>query len=361
MASALNIEKVSKSFERVTALKDVSLAVRPGEFCVLVGPSGCGKSTLLQIIAGLEHQDSGRVLMDGRSIDHLEPRERDVAMVFQSYALYPHMSVFDNLAFGLRMRKVPVKKITERVMTTAALLDIEGLLDRKPRQLSGGQRQRVAMGRALVRRPRIFLFDEPLSNLDARLRVSVRVELKRLHQEIQGTMVYVTHDQIEAMTLGDKVAVMQSGRIHQIGTPEEVYGSPADIFVATFIGSPAMNLINGYIEHRAGQFYFNHPDFNMDLDLWSGLSQGEAVLGIRPEDMRIIKAGHGFPGRIEIVSNLGSDQYIHLKSGELELTARAPKGVGFHSEAQIKWRVAPELCHIFVDGKRVPLKIEAGS
>ncbi|HOP47676.1 MAG TPA: ABC transporter ATP-binding protein [Desulfobacteraceae bacterium] len=361
MASSLNIEKISKSFERVTALKDVSLAVRPGEFCVLVGPSGCGKSTLLQIIAGLEHQDSGSILMDGRSIDHLEPRDRDVAMVFQSYALYPHMSVFDNLAFGLRMRKVPVKQIPERVMATAALLDIEGLLDRKPRQLSGGQRQRVAMGRALVRRPRIFLFDEPLSNLDARLRVSVRVELKRLHQEIQGTMVYVTHDQIEAMTLGDKVAVMQSGRIHQIGTPEEVYGSPADIFVATFIGSPAMNLINGHIEHRAGQFYFNHPDFNMDLDLWDGLSLGEAVLGIRPEDMRIVEAVHGFPGSVEIVSNLGSDQYLHLKSGELELTARAPKGVSFHSQAQIKWCVAQELCHLFADGKRVPLKIEAGS
>ena len=219
-------------------LSRVDLHVKDGEFCVLLGPSGCGKSTLLNIIAGLIPQDEGTVLLNGQPVDRLAPRERDVAMVFQSYALYPHMKVAQNLSFGLRMRGLAEPVIHERVMEASRLLGIEDLLDRKPRELSGGQQQRVAMGRALVRRPRLFLLDEPLSNLDARLRTNVRLELKQLHHQIQSTIVYVTHDQVEAMTLGDRVVVMRDGKVHQIGRPETIYAHPADTFVATFIGSP---------------------------------------------------------------------------------------------------------------------------
>ncbi len=243
--ASLTLKGITKRFGKAIALSGVDLYVEDGEFCVLLGPSGCGKSTLLNIIAGLIPQEEGTVLLDGQPVDRLAPRDRDVAMVFQSYALYPHMKVADNLSFGLRMRGLPKASIRERVTEAARVLGIEDLLDRKPRELSGGQQQRVAMGRALVRRPRLFLLDEPLSNLDARLRANVRLELKQLHHHIRGTIVYVTHDQVEAMTLGDIVVVMRDGKVHQIGRPETIYAQPADTFVATFIGSPEMNLYHG--------------------------------------------------------------------------------------------------------------------
>ncbi|MCF8129085.1 MAG: ABC transporter ATP-binding protein, partial [Deltaproteobacteria bacterium] len=245
--ASLELKEIGKRFGSEKVLSRVDLEVKEGEFCVLLGPSGCGKSTLLQIVAGLIRQDEGSVFVDGKSVDGLSPRERDIAMVFQGYALYPHMTVAQNLGFGLQMRGMHKKMIRKRVTQMAARLGIEGFLKRKPRELSGGQRQRVAMGRALVRRPKLFLLDEPLSNLDAQLRINVRLELMRLHQQMKGTILYVTHDQVEAMTLGDKVVVMKQGQVRQVGRPEDIYDRPQDTFVATFIGSPAMNLFRGEI------------------------------------------------------------------------------------------------------------------
>ncbi|MBW2349146.1 MAG: ABC transporter ATP-binding protein, partial [Deltaproteobacteria bacterium] len=245
--ASLTLQGIGKRYGKTRILSGVDIHVEDGEFCVLLGPSGCGKSTLLHIIAGLILQDEGSVLLDGRPVDGLTPGERDVAMVFQNYALYPHMTVWENLSFGLRMRKVPGPEIKKRVRETSRLLGIESLLDRKPKQLSGGQQQRVAMGRALVRRPKAFILDEPLSNLDARLRADVRVELKSLHRRVGGTVLYVTHDQVEAMTLGDRVVVMNRGEVRQTGSPDDVYSRPADTFVAAFVGSPRMNLFQGRI------------------------------------------------------------------------------------------------------------------
>ena len=251
-----------------------------------LGPSGCGKSTLLQIIAGLIPQDHGLVLIDGHSVDEKSPRDRDVAMVFQSYALYPHMTVARNLGFALRMRGIRKSLIMERVTQTARILGIETLLKRKPKELSGGQRQRVAMGRALVRRPSIFLLDEPLSNLDAQLRMRVRMELKKLHQETKGTFLHVTHDQVEAMSLGDQVAVMKEGQIHQTGPPEEIYDNPADTFVATFVGSPVMNLFKGTLRCSQGRMVFRSRDFFLDVpNVPLEWGNREVELGFRPEDV----------------------------------------------------------------------------
>src|SRR5438876_221488 len=237
------IRSLNKKFDEVHAVKDVNLDIRDKEFMVFVGPSGCGKTTTLRMVAGLESITSGRILIDDKVINHLPPMDRDIAMVFQNYALYPHMSVYDNMAFGLKMRKFDRAEIGKRVREAAEILGIEGYLKRKPRQLSGGQRQRVALGRAIVRHPQVFLFDEPLSNLDAKLRVQMRVELKKLHNRLGTTAIYVTHDQVEAMTLGDRVVVMKDGRVQQVGEPLELYNAPANRFVAGFIGSPAMNFI----------------------------------------------------------------------------------------------------------------------
>ncbi|HQQ17425.1 MAG TPA: sn-glycerol-3-phosphate ABC transporter ATP-binding protein UgpC, partial [Fervidobacterium sp.] len=242
------LEHVWKVYEgKVEAVKDANFVVEDKEFLVLLGPSGCGKTTTLRMIAGLEEITKGEIKIDGRVVNDVEPKDRDIAFVFQNYALYPHMTVYDNMAFGLKLRKVPKNEIDERVHEAAKILEIESLLDRKPRQLSGGQRQRVAVGRAIVRHPKVFLFDEPLSNLDAKLRVQMRSELKKLHARLEATIVYVTHDQVEAMTMADKIVIMKDGVIQQIGTPYEVYNRPANMFVAGFIGSPAMNFIEGKI------------------------------------------------------------------------------------------------------------------
>src|SRR5271155_4806952 len=249
------LRKIVKTFDKTPAVQGIDLDIADREFIVLVGPSGCGKSTTLRMIAGLEETTAGEIVIGGQLVNDVPPKDRDIAMVFQNYALYPHMSVFENMSFGLRLKKFPKQEIKERVDAAARILDITPLLDRRPKQLSGGQRQRVAMGRAIVRNPKVFLFDEPLSNLDAKLRVQMRIEIKKVHQKVRTTTVYVTHDQVEAMTLADRVVVMNGGRIEQIGTPNELYHHPATRFVAAFIGSPAMNFLPCMLEEIAGRLH----------------------------------------------------------------------------------------------------------
>lgn len=352
--SSVTLKNISKRFGQTGALSNIDLRIEDGEFCVLLGPSGCGKSTLLNIIAGLIPQDSGSILMDSEPIEHLSPRERDVAMVFQNYALYPHMTVSQNLSFGLRMRKVPKDIIEERIQETAQLLGIETLLERKPRELSGGQQQRVAMGRALVRRPRLFLLDEPLSNLDARLRTDVRLELKQLHRKIQGTILYVTHDQVEAMTLGDKVVIMQSGEIRQIGSPMDVYDQPVDTFVAKFIGSPEMNLYSGRLIAQNDTVAFTGNGFTLELkDIRLKLQYSDLELGLRPEDIRI---GDWekivLMVKVEMLSNIGSEKYIHCRLGQENLTVRASKDTVYTPGQRIVLSINPSCLHVFQNGVR---------
>jgi ABC-type sugar transport system ATPase subunit len=353
--ASLVVEQVTKRFGGFTALSDVSIRVEDGSFCVLLGPSGCGKSTLLNIIAGLIPQDAGRVLVDGEAVDHLSPRERDVAMVFQTYALYPHMTVAENLGFGLKMRGVSISIIRDRIEEAAQLLGIGELLKRKPRELSGGQRQRVAMGRALVRRPRLFLFDEPLSNLDARLRANVRLELKRIHGQIKGTVVYVTHDQVEAMTLGDAVVVMKAGRVHQAAPPQVIYDKPADRFVATFIGSPEMNIFSGSLVREAGRSFFKGKGFSLDLGEAAPAGEfGEALeIGIRPEDMGILPQGDPpLEAEVDLVSNIGSEIVVHARLGEEWINIRAPKDATLQPGDRVSVSITPERLHWFKNGKR---------
>jgi len=353
--ASLTLKDVGKKFGKTAALSGVDLHVEDGEFCVLLGPSGCGKSTLLNVIAGLVPQDKGIIELDGHSIDRLAPRDRDVAMVFQSYALYPHMTVAKNLGFGLRMRGVPKATIRKKVLDTASLLGIDGLLNRKPRELSGGQRQRVAMGRALTRRPKLFLLDEPLSNLDARLRSNVRLELKQLHTRLNTTIVYVTHDQVEAMTLGEKVVVMRDGEVRQTGRPETIYSFPADTFVATFIGSPEMNLYRGMILHSGDHSVFQGRGFHMDMgDLPLNPVDGEVDLGFRPEDVKIVEAGaETLPVKVEMISDVGSEKYIHTQIGREHLTLRAPKDASFRPGEIINLTIDLARLHIFQGGVRV--------
>ncbi len=277
----IRLEHVVKRFDNVEAVKDLSLTIADGSFTVLVGPSGCGKTTTLRLIAGLETITSGRIFIGDQDVTHLEPKDRNVAMVFQNYALYPHLTVWENIAFGLMARKVPKPEIEKRVQRAAAMLGIGNLLKRKPRQLSGGQQQRVAIGRAIVRNPNVFLFDEPLSNLDAKLRVEMRTELLKLHRELGSTAVYVTHDQEEAMTMGDEIVVMEGGVIQQKGTPREIYFHPRNRFVAGFIGSPAMNMLAGRL--RQGEFVSE----TLRVPLGAGGPERDVILGIRPEDVQL--------------------------------------------------------------------------
>ncbi len=353
--ASLTLSNITKYFGRTAALSGIDFQVADGEFCVLLGPSGCGKSTLLSIIAGLIAQDSGTMRLDDEPIDRLSPRERDVAMVFQNYALYPHMTVAENMGFGLRMRKMARDLIDQRVRETARLLGIEDYLNRKPRELSGGQQQRVAMGRAMVRRPRLFLFDEPLSNLDARLRASVRLELRQLHDEIKGTIIYVTHDQVEAMTLGDKIVVMQAGKIHQIGSPAQIYEQPADTFVATFIGAPEINLYPGEIIHKSNAPVFQGNGFSLDLGARrESVGAGGVELAMRAED---IKTGEGeqmhFTAEVEMLSNIGSELFVHCRLGRDKLTIRAPKEAGLKTGEIITLSIDPSRLHLFRDGRRI--------
>jgi ABC-type sugar transport system ATPase subunit len=300
-------EHVTKSFDGTTAVKDFNLDIADGEFMVLVGPSGCGKSTALRMLAGLEKVSDGRILIGDRVVNNVAPQSRDIAMVFQSYALYPHMTVYDNLAFGLRNQKVPKKDIDRRVRKAAEILDLDPLIKRKPKQLSGGQRQRVALGRAIVREPAAFLMDEPLSNLDAKLRVQTRAEILKLQQELGTTTIYVTHDQVEAMTMGDRIAVMRLGVLQQVGTPAELYEQPTNIFVAGFIGSPAMNLVPASV-----------------LD---GVGGDDRIAGFRPEHIRCGDARGdviSFDGRVEVVEYLGDEQLVHIARKDRTLQAKLP-------------------------------------
>jgi multiple sugar transport system ATP-binding protein len=297
-------ENVTKTFDGTVAVDDLSLEVGEGEFIVLVGPSGCGKSTALRMLAGLERVDSGRILIGDRVVNNLAPAARDVAMVFQSYALYPHMTVYDNLAFALRNQRVPRKDIEARVERAAEILQLSQLLKRKPKQLSGGQRQRVALGRAIVREPVVFLMDEPLSNLDAKLRLETRAEILKLQRRLGTTTVYVTHDQVEAMTMGDRIAVLRDGVLQQVGTPSELYESPRNVFVAGFIGAPAMNFLPG----------------GMVL----GLGGTGQIAGFRPEHVRVGGEGARLPAKVDVVEYLGDEQLVHFTVGDRILVAKLP-------------------------------------
>jgi multiple sugar transport system ATP-binding protein len=336
--STLEIRSLRKKYGALEILKGIDISLEKGGFLVLVGPSGCGKSTLLNSIAGLESITSGEIRIGGQVVNDLHPSKRDIAMVFQSYALYPNMSVGENMAFGMEMRRVPKPERDKAVAAVAKTLQLEHLLDRRPSQLSGGQRQRVAMGRALVRQPQVFLFDEPLSNLDAKLRVDMRVEIKRLHQQTGTTIVYVTHDQIEAMTLATKIAVLKDGELQQVGSPYEIYNSPSNLFVADFMGSPAMNLLEGKLARSNGARQIvierhDHPPIVVPVPASADaarLSDGAKVIfGIRPEavnDTESIdpnaKSVAKFVAPVEIVEPAGSDTYVVTRAAGKELTAR---------------------------------------
>jgi multiple sugar transport system ATP-binding protein len=320
----VRLEDIVKTFGRVRALDDINLEVRDGESMVLLGPSGCGKTTTLRIIAGLEKPDRGRVLFGERDVTLLPPRSRNISMVFQSYAVWPHMSVFDNIAFPLRIKKYQESEIRRRVKWAAELLRIEDLLDRYPHQLSGGQRQRVAVARAIVVEPDVLLMDEPLSNLDALLRVKMRSEIKKLQRTVGVTMIYVTHDQTEAMVIADRIAVMDKGKVLQVGTPEDVYNRPVDTFVATFIGSPQMNLVKSMVHVTPSGPYLQIGGSKVRLDrpeLYKHDGR-EVLVGIRPEHVRLDTEGEGVQGTIDFIENLGSDIIVHVKIGEEVIVAK---------------------------------------
>jgi sn-glycerol 3-phosphate transport system ATP-binding protein len=321
----VHFRNACKSYGQVAVIHGIDMEVADGEFVVIVGPSGCGKSTLLRMVAGLEQITTGEIVIGERVVNDLEPKDRDIAMVFQNYALYPHMSVFDNMAYGLRIRGMAKAGIEERVQRAADILELEPLLSRRPRQLSGGQRQRVAMGRAIVREPAVFLFDEPLSNLDAKLRVQMRFEIQKLHRRLQTTSLYVTHDQVEAMTLAHRMLVVNAGRAEQIGTPMEVYENPATQFVAGFIGSPSMNFLAGRSE-GGGRITLDHGGALSHAD--GSAAAGRAVtVGLRPEHLEPCGESDGlFAARVEMVEQLGADTLVHLSRGKDLLTARLPHG-----------------------------------
>ncbi len=354
--ATLSLRDVRKSYGRNEVVHGVSIDIADGEFVVIVGPSGCGKSTLLRMVAGLEEITSGTVEIGGKVVNGLEPRARDIAMVFQNYALYPHMSVFDNMAYGLKIGGIRGEDLKSRVGKAAEMLDLSGLLARKPRQLSGGQRQRVAMGRALVRNPAVFLFDEPLSNLDAKLRVSMRLQIRDLQRRVATTSLYVTHDQVEAMTLADRLIVMNAGVAEQIDTPIEIYDRPANIFVAGFIGSPAMNFLPA---RRAGnEFRLSDgsalpcpADFGSDKDV---------IIGIRPEHLSVASpdAGDTLPAKVFAVETLGADTFVHAKLGgtmQDDIVFRVPGHERLAEGAAVALRPEPGREHVFdaVSGRRL--------
>ena len=338
------LEKLSKVFRdgkgnEVKAVDDVNLVINDQEFMVFVGPSGCGKSTTLRMVAGLEEISAGTITIDGKVVNDIPPKDRDIAMVFQNYALYPHMTVYKNMAFGLMLRKYPKAEIEQRVNEAADILGIRQLLERKPKELSGGQRQRVAVGRAIVRKPKVFLFDEPLSNLDAKMRVQMRTEISKLHHRLSATMIYVTHDQVEAMTMGDRITVMNAGKIQQVDTPLSLYNRPANLFVAGFIGSPTMNLFDGEVVAGGDHLLFvekrkdGTPGFRVRADgehaaRLKGYVGGPVKLGLRPEDIHetnpsvTVPPGSGVRARVEVVEPMGSEVYLYLNTGAHNLIAR---------------------------------------
>jgi multiple sugar transport system ATP-binding protein len=350
------MRSLNKKYDEVHAVIDVNLEIRDKEFVVLVGPSGCGKTTTLRMVAGLESITSGNISIDEKVVNELPPMDRDIAMVFQNYALYPHMSVYDNMAFGLKMRKFDKGEIAQRVQEAAEILGIQELLRRKPRQLSGGQRQRVALGRAIVRHPQVFLFDEPLSNLDAKLRVQMRVELKKLHERLGTTAIYVTHDQVEAMTLGDRVVVMRDGRVQQVGDPMELYNEPANLFVAGFIGSPAMNFAEVKITGENGGLWAEAEGLRVKVPAATTARLGPyagtlVTLGIRPEDLHI--AGDAdpkelsFDAAVEVVERLGSEILLDVAVGPTTMVASVEPTSAARVHEQLRLAINPERLHFF--------------
>jgi multiple sugar transport system ATP-binding protein len=343
------------------AVADANFKVRDGELLVLVGPSGCGKSTLLRLIAGLEEVTSGSIAIGGRDVTHAEPRDRDIAMVFQSYALYPHMSVAENLGFGLKLRGHTAEDVRRRVQEAAQTLELEALLERLPKQLSGGQRQRVALGRALVRQPQVFLLDEPLSNLDARLRTTTRTEIARLHRSLATTMIYVTHDQVEAMTLGQRIAVMNAGVVQQIDEPMRIYQRPANLFVASFLGSPAMNLLRGRIERSASGASLVEADARLPLGDVPESLLGDRVVGIRPEHIQRLGSqtsrALSLDATVEVVEALGSEAFIHARHQQWMLAARVPPHDLPEVGAKVTLIVELDKLHFFdaVSGNRLEI------
>jgi multiple sugar transport system ATP-binding protein len=339
--AAISLRNVRKSFNDTDVIKGVDLDVEAGEFVVFVGPSGCGKSTLLRIIAGLDDASSGDILIDGRNVNQVQPAKRGIAMVFQSYALYPHKTVFDNMAFGLQIDRHPKKVIEEKVRAAANILHIEGLLDRKPGQLSGGQRQRVAIGRAIVRQPKVFLFDEPLSNLDAALRTDMRIELGKLHKALGATMIYVTHDQTEAMTLADRIVVLDHGVIQQVGTPLELYQHPANRFVAGFIGSPRMNFLPAQVVRVEGdsmQISYGEGESATAPNSGGWAVGQKLVVGVRPHDLVVGSDGAGgqISGIVRLVERLGSETLVNAElPGGGQLIAALDGNAGAHVDAPI--------------------------
>jgi len=344
--ATVEIDKVSKAYGAVEVMRGVSARIENGQFTILVGPSGCGKSTLLRMIAGLETITDGEIRIDGEVVNDVAPKDRDIAMVFQNYALYPHMNVADNMAFSLKMRDVPRPEIDRRVREVAGILDLSGLLDRYPRQLSGGQRQRVAMGRAIVRDPQVFLFDEPLSNLDAKLRVHMRAEIKELHQRMKATVVYVTHDQIEAMTMADKIIVMQDGRVEQAGAPLELYDQPRNTFVAGFIGSPAMNFLEGEIDLGSGRFV-SGGGLRLPLPPVSSEWDGaRAIYGVRPEHFRIDEE-NGLEAETVVVEPTGSETLVMARLGDHEVACLFRSRIAARAGQTIRISPVAELTHLF--------------
>ena len=347
--SFLELQNITKIYPNGTlAVNETSLNIENGEFVVFVGPSGCGKSTLLRMIAGLEDITSGEIILDAKTINNVDPSERDVAMVFQNYALYPHMTVYNNMAYGLKNRGISKKEIEDKVNEVAKLLEIDQYLSRKPSMLSGGQRQRVAMGLAIVRNPKIFLFDEPLSNLDAKLRNQMRLEIKKLQRQMGVTSIFVTHDQIEAMTLGDRIVVINKGIVEQVGTPKDIYSKPNTKFVAEFIGSPQMNIFNCKINNGIAKI--DNHSFNLN----KSLNVEDASIGIRPDDMQISDSG-SITCKANLVEYLGSDMIIYSSIGNQEFSCKLSSKIDVKAGDDFKFDIDPSLIHVFDNssGKRL--------
>ena len=356
--ASVTFDHVFKRFGEVTAVNDLDIKIEDKEFLVLVGPSGCGKTTALRCLAGLEDITEGKILIGDQVVNDVAPKDRDIAMVFQSYALYPHMSVYDNMAFGLKLRKYPKDEIKRRVDEAAGILGIEALLDRKPRQLSGGQRQRVALGRAIVREPKVFLLDEPLSNLDAKLRVQTRTEITKLHQKLQTTFIYVTHDQVEAMTMASRIAVMNYGVLQQIDTPQTLYDHPDNLFVAGFIGSPAMNFFDAKLRKDGNHIYVDTNDFSVKIpdgraDVYMPHDGKAVIFGLRPEDIHDPKyeapgiTRQVVEGNVEVTELMGNEIFVFLKSGDHNYVARIDPRTNFRMGDKVQISFNMDNLHVF--------------
>ncbi len=358
----LSLSGLRKSYAGKQVLHGVDVAIEQGRFVVIVGPSGCGKSTLLRMIAGLEDVTDGEIAIDGQLVNDLDPADRGCAMVFQNYALYPHMTVAENIAYPLKIARVPKPERERRVRKAAAILDLSDYLDRRPAQLSGGQRQRVAMGRAIVREPQLFLFDEPLSNLDAKLRVSMRIEIKRLHKRLEATSIFVTHDQVEAMTLADTLIVMNGGRVEQIGAPADVYARPASTFVAGFIGAPAMNLLPATVVEPGRITLDGMPESSIRAEGCAAAPGTKVMFGIRPEDLTVATGSENaaLSGTVDLVEELGSNRAAYCSVGPHELAVVLPKGFALDRSGTIALAAPAEAIHLFDTATGLRLHLTEG-